>query len=118
MARKWSCPLTVSVQDPDDIPEFISTKVGFLVESYELVDEHRVLTDSEAVDVAMHSFKGMRDNDAFETPPEMLEKSTTTVSKRHSSGKSFDTTNRRFRAFLGAMLYGKGFPEFNRPAEI
>jgi hypothetical protein len=51
--------MTVSVQDPDDIPEFISTKVGFLVESYELVDEHRVLTDSEAVDVAMHSFKGM-----------------------------------------------------------
>ena len=65
--------MTVSVEDPDDIPEFISSKVGFLVESYELVDEHRVLTDSEAVDVAMRSFEGMRDNDAFETPPEMLE---------------------------------------------
>ena len=65
--------MTVSVEDPDDIPEFISSKVGFLVESYELVDEHHVLTDSEAVDVAMRSFEGMRDNDAFETPPEMLE---------------------------------------------
>ena len=37
---------------------------------------------------------------------------------RLSTGKSFNTTNRRFRAFLGVMLYGKGFPEFNRPAEI